>query len=377
MTAAAALSRRRGQPLVVLAAIAAGWIGLRAATWQQPFAAPPSEPASPVALPAESPAARLVPPRHDAARTAGGSAASGDQPARVGAPRPAPLEAGSHPRSGRDVAPSGLGAGASGFGATSSATDDDKGAGAARDRGGLSHEPSGAHGTPANLSAEAGRRRKRWHFDGWYAWRNGSGQPRVALGGPRPPAYGGTQGGFVLRYDLGGGATRPQLYFRATHAPSRPAQADAAAGVGLRPLARVPIRLQGEARLTRTEGWTEVRPAVAAITEVPPARLALGLRGEAYAQAGFVGGREATGFVDGQVRVDRELASLAGGDLRLGFGAWGGAQKYAARLDVGPGLTLDLREAGLPARLSLDYRVRIAGGARPSNGPAVTLSTGF
>lgn len=218
---------------------------------------------------------------------------------------------------------------------------------------------------------------KRWHLDAWYGLRPGSGQPRVAAGGPRAPAYGGTQGGLVLRRDLGRGNRRPQAYLRATHTPSRPAQAELAVGVGLRPLPRVPVRLQAEARATRTEGWTELRPAAAAITELAPHDLPLALRIEAYAQGGYVGGREATAFVDGQLRMDRTVMSFGGAEVRAGAGAWGGAQNYAARLDVGPGVTLDLRGAGIPMRMSLDYRMRVAGGARPTNGPAVTLSTGF
>lgn len=180
-----------------------------------------------------------------------------------------------------------------------------------------------------------------------------------------------------MRYDLAANARRPQLYLRTTHAPAPPSQADFAAGFGLRPVGGIPVRIQAEARATRILGRTEVRPAVAAITDLAPADAPLGFRVEAYAQGGYVGGREATAFVDGQIRADRALVSIGNADLRIGGGAWGGAQKHAERLDVGPGVTLDLRSVGVPARISLDYRVRVAGHARLSNGPALTFSTGF
>jgi hypothetical protein len=133
----------------------------------------------------------------------------------------------------------------------------------------------------------------------------------------------------------------------------------------------------GELRATRTSGATELRPAALVVSELRPIALPGRLIGEGYLQAGWVGRRYATGFVDGQVRVDRAIARLGPATLRAGAGSWGGAQKFVHRLDVGPALTLDLREGGIPARVSVDYRLRVAGRARPGNGIAVTLSTGF
>lgn len=120
-----------------------------------------------------------------------------------------------------------------------------------------------------------------------------------------------------------------------------------------------------------------MRPAVLAVTELAPLDLPFALRTEGYAQAGWVGGRHPTGFVDGQLRIDREVIATGPARLRLGAGAWGGAQEAAGRLDVGPSLSVDLRGSAIPARFSLDYRHRIAGNAHPERGIAVTLSTGF
>ena len=209
------------------------------------------------------------------------------------------------------------------------------------------------------------------------AWRQGSGLPQIAAGAPLALAYGSSQGGAVARIDLGGNERRPQAYLRAVHAPDRTAQSDLALGAGVRPDASLPLRVQAEARLTQTANETFIRPAVLAVTEMSPIGLPLGLRGEAYAQAGWVGGRFATGFADGQARIDRAIADAGPAEIRLGAGAWGGAQKYVSRLDVGPSLTVDLRRSTVPVRVSLDYRKRIAGNARPGDGLAVTLSTGL
>jgi hypothetical protein len=90
---------------------------------------------------------------------------------------------------------------------------------------------------------------------------------------------------------------------------------------------------------------------------------------DGYAQAGVVGARRRDGFVDGGVRAGRPL-----GVARLGLGTWGAAQPGAARLDVGPQAVVRL-PAGLSA--AVDWRVRVAGDARPGSGVAVTLAAGF
>lgn len=215
-------------------------------------------------------------------------------------------------------------------------------------------------------------RHGRWHVDAWLAWRHGSGSPRIA-NGARAPSYGGTQAGIVAQYDLAEGAYRPALHLRATYAPERPRQAELGLGAGLRPLASLPVRVLVEGRITRTEARSAVRPAALAVTEFPRVRLPLGLTGEGYAQGGWVGGRDATAFADGQARVTHDLRLAARARVKLGLGTWGGAQKFAGRLDVGPTATADLG----PLRVAVDYRVRIAGRAAPGNGLAVTVSTGF
>ncbi|QDM41555.1 hypothetical protein [Altererythrobacter sp. TH136] len=212
----------------------------------------------------------------------------------------------------------------------------------------------------------------RLHLAAWSSWRQGSGLPILATGA-RPAGYGGTQMGFVGQFDLMTEPRRPAVHVRATYAPDRPRQREAAVGIGVRPLADVPIRVLAEVRATDSQGSTQIRPAAFAVTELAATPLPLGLSAEGYAQGGWVGGRFATAFADGQLRVMRPIARGGGVRASIGVGAWGGAQKFAERLDVGPSATIDLA----PVRLSLDYRVRVAGNATPGNGAALTLSTGF
>jgi hypothetical protein len=216
----------------------------------------------------------------------------------------------------------------------------------------------------------------RWSGDGWLLLRDDRRGPLAA----GVPSYGRSQAGAVLRYQLApASGHRPVAYARATRALAGPREAEAAAGLSARPLAGVPLSLAAEVRVSEGLAGREVRPAAFAVTELPPAELPLGLRAEGYAQAGYVGGRFATAFIDGQARLDRRLARLDEDEdeVRAGAGVWGGAQEHAARLDVGPSATASFRLGATRSRVALDYRVRVAGDARPKSGPALTISAGF
>lgn len=152
----------------------------------------------------------------------------------------------------------------------------------------------------------------------------------------------------------------------------------AALGFSARPLAHVPVMTAVEGRLTQAGGGNVIQPIAMAVTELPPIALPLNLRAEAYAQGGYVGGKYATPFADGQLRIDHGLFQLGPVETRLGGGAWGGIQKGASRLDVGPSATLAFPLGGQTyGRLAFDWRFRVAGDAAPGSGPAVTLSAGF
>lgn len=220
-------------------------------------------------------------------------------------------------------------------------------------------------------------RAPRWSGDGWLLLRRDA---KASLaGGPVGASYGASQAGAVVRYRLAPASPhRPFAFLRATAAIDGSRERDLAAGLSARPLPRVPVTLAAELRATQSPAGTRLRPAAMAITELPPIDLPFDLRAEAYGQAGYIGGKAATAFVDGQVRVDRQVARIGPAELRAGAGVWGGAQKGAARLDIGPGATLGMAvTSDVSARLGLDWRFRVAGEATPASGPALTLSAGF
>lgn len=218
-------------------------------------------------------------------------------------------------------------------------------------------------------------RAPRWSADGWLLVRSGSG---AADASGALPSYGGSQAGAVLRYRLSPGEPHgAALYLRGSAALAGPRDREAAFGFSGRAIAAVPLVVMAELRLTDQQPNATLRPAVAVVSELPPFRLPAKLRGEAYGQAGYVGGRGATAFIDGQLKVDRAVAEIGPAEVRVGGGAWGGAQRDAARLDLGPAATVISPIRNGSARLALDYRFRVAGNAAPASGPALTLSAGF
>lgn len=223
----------------------------------------------------------------------------------------------------------------------------------------------------------------RWSADAWVMWRQGGngfnlpgrGLPDTFLASG---AYGASQAGLVLRYRLAPDDGRgPTLYLRATSGLDRPRGEELSAGLTLRPVPGVPLALMGEVRAAPTTGSVAVRPAVAMVTQLPEVPLPLGLRGEVYGQAGWVGGMNGTAFIDGQARLDKRMGGHRDAALSLGLGAWAGAQSGSNRVDAGPSLRLDIPVAGSNARLTADYRWRVAGRAAPGSGAAITFSAGF
>lgn len=364
-------NRRRGQPLFALGLIVLGWVGVRSALWAASDLG--NQPAT-VTADREwpMPAAKLD-PRVEAKRD--------EHVPPLAAPRPTvivPLEHPDHPTvRPQTIVPPRIAAGHQLLFQAGTAAFQPQHSEVAAGAIAPSQTPS------APALALRAERPSRWSADAWVLWRqggNGYNLPGRGLPGAilYSGAYGASQAGLVVRYRLApDSGHRPALYVRASSGYDRPRGEELAAGLAARPLPKVPIAVMGEVRATRVVDATVVRPAVALVTELPPENLPFELRGEAYVQAGWVGGKGQTAFIDGQARADRHIGKLGKAELRLGGGAWIGAQRGTGRVDLGPSLRLDLPVAGINTRLSADYRIRVAGSAAPGNGAAVTFSAGF
>lgn len=212
-----------------------------------------------------------------------------------------------------------------------------------------------------------------WSLGGWLYLRDGA----VAApdGIAAASQLGGSQAGVRLAYGFGD-TGRVRAYGRATVAVRRPEQREVAIGLAAAPLPHVPLDFAIEQRLAVGQ---DGRTALAAMVSggVGDVLLPGGFHLDAYAQAGVVGVRQRDGFADGALVVDRRLGPDDTSPLRLGALAAGAVQPGAARVDVGPRLTLRLPDVGAGSRIALDWRQRVAGDARPESGLALTLAADF
>jgi hypothetical protein len=223
----------------------------------------------------------------------------------------------------------------------------------------------GAAAPPAIAVAPADRR-SRWSLSAWLFARHGSGEAGLVPAG----TLGGSQAGARLTYRLGGRPGDLSLSLRGYAPLSNRRAAEAAAGLDWKPLRCVPLRLLGERRQALGRDGRSAF-SLTFYGGVDGRRLGP-FRVDAYFQAGMVGVRRRDPFADGAARLTLPL-----GRLRVGASAWAAAQPGVARVDAGPHADLTLPVANRFATLSADWRFRLAGGAQPGSGPAITLSTGF
>lgn len=216
----------------------------------------------------------------------------------------------------------------------------------------------------------------RWSGDAWLMIREGRAYPRLT--GVNSASYGGNQAGAVVRYAVAPNSRlAPNIYCRASKALVSGGESEAAAGASVGLARSFPLRVNGEVRVTDRTGGAEVRPAAYVVTGLPKRPVGPNLEADAYLQAGYVGGKFDTGFVDGKATLQAPVLGSDHSRFTIGGGAWGGAQRDASRLDIGPTASVNLSTGGTTLRASADYRVRVAGDARPGNGVVVTLAASF
>ncbi len=222
---------------------------------------------------------------------------------------------------------------------------------------------------PADPPPErAGSAASRWTGSAWFIARGGAGIDPGLRGGQ----LGGGQAGLRIGYALGA-SRRVSLVTRVATPLSGPGR-EAAFGVEWQPT-RLPVRLVAEHRVALGSGGGG--PSVAIIGGAGPGAVGHGFRLEGYGAAGLIKRERVEGFADGAVRLDHGLGRLGPVAVGAGAGAWGAAQRGAARLDIGPTIGADAPVGGKSLRLALDWRQRIAGSARPGSGLALSLGVNF
>jgi hypothetical protein len=214
---------------------------------------------------------------------------------------------------------------------------------------------TGSRGLGARLSVSS-----------WMIARDGTG-----IGAsPTAPQLGGAQGGVRVDYAVGGG-------FAATGriaAPAAGSGRELSLGIAYRPGA-LPVRLVAEQRIALDNSGSG--PALGISGGVSAKPLAAGFKLDGYAQAGAILRRGIEHYADGSLRAARPFTSAGPVQIDAGGGAWGGLQRGVARLEIGPSVGARIPLADRVLRVSLDWRQRIAGNARPGSGPALTIGSDF
>lgn len=207
----------------------------------------------------------------------------------------------------------------------------------------------------------------RWSASAWLVVRPGAGLGAA----PGAGQLGGSQAGLRIAYML-----LPERRLAAVArvvTPLRGKGAEASLGLEWQPT-RAPVRLVAEQRFGLDGASSGPGIGVIAGFDGP---VASGFRLESYGQAGAIRRSRTEPYADGAVRATRTLVEGGGVRLALGGGAWGAAQRDAARLDLGPSATLALPLGKQNVRLALDWRQRVAGDARPGSGLAFTIGSDF
>lgn len=194
----------------------------------------------------------------------------------------------------------------------------------------------------------------------------------ASVGAPGAAQLGGGQAGLRVVVPLVPSAGFSG--FARLSAPLAGTGREAAMGLEWRP-GRLPVRIVAGRRfsLDHAAGGLEL----GVLGGVDSVRLPAGFSLEGYGQAGAIQRHRIEPYADGALRVLRPIARLGPVGIALGIGGWGGAQRDAARFDLGPSAAFSLPVAGRSVRLSLDWRQRLAGAARPGSGPVLTLGSDF
>lgn len=221
---------------------------------------------------------------------------------------------------------------------------------------------------PALASAT---RRDSFTLSAWLLARSGGGTPAIS----GQAALGGSQAGLrgSWRLDRAGSA---EAFVRLASSGRPGDGAEGAVGIALRPHRRLPLHLVAERRqaLAGTGGRSAFAAYAVGGVDSRPAGPALI---DAYGAAGVVGLGARDLFAEGSAVARIPLARLGPADLSAGGGVWAAAQPGASRIDVGPRAQLRWGDGPVRPVLSLDWRQRIAGDARPGSGPALTVGVDF
>jgi hypothetical protein len=214
---------------------------------------------------------------------------------------------------------------------------------------------------------------RRWGADiyAYSFWRFATGNGQALAPGAQ---YGGSQSGVIGTVDPFGEPDKGLAFLARGAITPDGDERELALGLRWKPDANWPFLLSAERRF-RADAPDRFAAYVAG--GVDALALTRKWQLDAYGQAGYATGRGGGGFFDGQARVTRPIAKVAGVPLSIGAGSWAGGQRGTRRLDAGPTAVARINTGPAVVVIQLDWRLRAAGNAEPKDGVAMTVSTGF
>lgn len=217
--------------------------------------------------------------------------------------------------------------------------------------------PARANAPPGLPPTARHAERSRWSGSTWAIVRDGG------AGALLSPLLGGSQTGVRIAYALDP-ARRVAVFARAA-GPFKRGSTELALGAQWRPTP-APVTLFAEARAIRGD----LAPAAGVFGG---GAVGIGrFRLDGYGQAGVIARNGVSSYGDGQLRLIRPL-----GPIEAGISLWGASQRGASRLDVGPSIALPIAADPFALRLTVDWRHRLTGNARPASGPVLSLGADF
>ncbi len=212
-------------------------------------------------------------------------------------------------------------------------------------------------------TARAAAKLDRIQLTTWALLREDSSTDSLASGA----TLGGSQAGARIAYNF-----TPQVAatLRTTSTVGR-SGGEVALGARIQPVRGLPLWVTTERR-QRLGRYGGGRNAFALFLEggLWDRPLPMHFRLDAYFQGGVVGFNSRDAFIDGAVTATRPVYR----NFSAGLGLWGGAQPGVSRVDIGPRVTMKVRDN---LRVHVDYRQRLTGNAEPGSGPALTLAGDF
>jgi len=216
--------------------------------------------------------------------------------------------------------------------------------------------------TPTFAQPAPRRGLDRLSLTGWATMRNKGGPDSLAGGG----TLGGSEAGSRLMWRF---SPKLAATLRASAPINSQRGAEAALGMRYQPFDRWPVAVTLERRHAFRD-YGQSAFAIFAEGGVYGQSFPWQSTLEGYFQAGVVDFNHPDWFVDGQAAVTRPVWR----NLSAGLGVWGAAQPGLSRFDAGPRMSLRL---GKGMRAHVDYRLNVAGNARPGSGTVVTLAGDF